>query len=354
MVAGLALGLLGATILSLGGWKLGTYLSDIQSSPGFAPLGLALTIAGVVLGLATAFYGTKRAFRSLRQTIEELPAPSLLAGAVGLTLGLIIAVLLSVPFSRLPGWPSIAVPIVLSLALGYLGMMVMLLRVRDFARFLHERGQANLGRENINVRTSHNGQILLDTSAIIDGRIADISQTGFLHGTLIIPRFVLNELHHIADSSDTLRRNRGRRGLDMLNTLRKESLAPVQVLDVDVRDGGNEVDGKLVQLAKRLNASIVTTDFNLNKVAEIQGVQVLNINELANSLMPVVLPGEEMTVQVIQAGKEANQGIAFLDDGTMIVIEGGRRYINTHLEILVSRVLQTAAGKIIFAQPKGS
>ena len=193
----------------------------------------------------------------------------------------------------------------------------------------------------------------MDTSAIIDGRIADISKTGFVRGTMVIPSFILDELRHIADSSDALRRNRGRRGLEMLNKLRRESEVPIQVLDVDVKDV-IEVDSKLLTLAKNMRAQILTTDFNLNRVAEIRGVKVLNINELANALKPVALPGEEMTVRVIQEGKEPNQGIAFLDDGTMVVIDGGQRYINSHLDVSITRVLQTSAGRIIFALPETS
>jgi uncharacterized protein YacL len=189
----------------------------------------------------------------------------------------------------------------------------------------------------------------MDTSAIIDGRIADISKTGFVHGTMIIPRFILDELRHVADSSDALRRNRGRRGLEILNKLRREAEVPIQILDVDAPEDP-EVDAKLVTLAKNLKANILTTDFNLDRVAELQGVRVLNINELANALKPVVLPGEEMVVLIIQEGKEFGQGVGFLDDGTMVVVEGGKRHINSHLDVSVTRVLQTAAGRIIFAQ----
>jgi uncharacterized protein YacL len=170
---------------------------------------------------------------------------------------------------------------------------------------------------------------------------------------MVIPRFILDELRHVADSSDALRRNRGRRGLEMLNKLRKEAEVPIQILDVDVRDD-SEVDGKLIKLAKSLKAQILTTDFNLNRVAELQGIRVLNINELANALKPVVLPGEEILVRIIQEGKESGQGVGFLDDGTMVVVEGGKRYINTLLDVSITRVLQTAAGRIIFAQPRES
>lgn len=193
---------------------------------------------------------------------------------------------------------------------------------------------------------------ILDTSVIIDGRIADICATGFLEGRLIVPRFVLEELQHIADSSDILKRNRGRRGLDILNKMQKEFGMQMEIIS-DNQNEEIEVDAKLVHLAKRVNGKVITNDYNLNKVAELQGVSVLNINELANALKPVVLPGEEMNVQVIKDGKESGQGIGYLDDGTMIVIDGGKRFIGEEVEVLVTSVLQTAAGRMIFAKPKG-
>ncbi|MDP6494224.1 MAG: PIN domain nuclease, partial [Dehalococcoidia bacterium] len=255
------------------------------------------------------------------------------------------AVLLSFAFARLPGWPGVAVPIVLSVVLGPLGLVIMVSREREVSQLLPEHSR----RSEVVGRNSINGRVLMDTSAIIDGRIADISKTGFVHGTMIIPRFILDELRHVADSSDALRRNRGRRGLEILNKLRREAEVPIQILDVDAPEDP-EVDAKLVTLAKNLKANILTTDFNLDRVAELQGVRVLNINELANALKPVVLPGEEMVVLIIQEGKEFGQGVGFLDDGTMVVVEGGKRHINSHLDVSVTRVLQTAAGRIIFAQ----
>ena len=184
---------------------------------------------------------------------------------------------------------------------------------------------------------------------IIDGRIADISRTGFISGTMLIPRFVLNELQHIADSSDMLRRNRGRRGLDMLNKLRKESVVPIRIHDIDVQEA-QAVDDKLVMLAKKLRCPIVTNDYNLNRVAELQGVTVLNVNELANAVKSIFLPGESMKVRIIQPGKELGQGVGYLDDGTMVVIENGRRYINRTIKVVVTKVLQTTAGRMIFAR----
>jgi uncharacterized protein YacL len=202
-------------------------------------------------------------------------------------------------------------------------------------------------------RPTRTGAIVVDTSAIIDGRIADLTATGFMEGILVVPRFVLDELRHIADSSDPLRRNRGRRGLEILGRLRREERVQLEVLDVGVSDG-NEVDSQLVQLARSMKSPILTTDYNLNRVAELQGVQVLNVNELANALKSIVLPGEELRVNIVQEGKEPGQGVAYLDDGTMVVIEGGRRYINSLHDVVVTRVLQTAAGRIIFAQSRNN
>ena len=192
---------------------------------------------------------------------------------------------------------------------------------------------------------------ILDTSAIIDGRIADLCQTGFLEGVLIIPNFVLNELQKIADSPDSLRRNRGRRGLDLLNKIQKENYIAIRIFDRDYEEL-TEVDTKLLRLAKEIEGKVVTNDFNLNKVAELYGVQVLNINDLSNAIKPAVLPGEEMLVRIIRDGKELGQGIGYLEDGTMIVVEGGRSFIGIDLEVLVTSVLQTSAGRMIFAKPK--
>ncbi|HEY8477058.1 MAG TPA: PIN domain-containing protein, partial [Chloroflexota bacterium] len=195
------------------------------------------------------------------------------------------------------------------------------------------------------------GRVLVDTSAIIDGRIADICQTGFISGPLVVPRFVLEELQRVADSSDTLRRNRGRRGLDILSRLQKNPSTPLEIVDLDVGDAA-DVDAKLIRLARQLRCPIVTNDYNLNRVAALQGVKVLNINELANAVKAVLLPGEEMVVRVIQEGKEPGQGVGYLDDGTMVVVENGRRFLNSEVEVVVSRVLQTVAGRMIFAYPK--
>jgi uncharacterized protein YacL len=193
---------------------------------------------------------------------------------------------------------------------------------------------------------------LVDTSAIIDGRIADIGETGFLPQTLVIPHFILKELQNIADSADPLRRHRGRQGLETLNRLKNHPNSAVEVTDVDAREVP-DVDGKLVKLGRQLSIPIVTNDFNLNRVAELHGVQILNINQLAHAVKSMVLPGEDMTVEIIQEGKERQQGVGYLDDGTMIVVENGRRHLHLTIEVVVTRVLQTVAGRMIFAHPKG-
>jgi len=192
---------------------------------------------------------------------------------------------------------------------------------------------------------------VLDTSVIIDGRIADIVRAGFIHGTLVVPRFILAELQFFADSGDGTRRERGRRGLEMLAKMQKEATVKVELSDDD--PAGSGADAKLVTLARSLSVPIMTNDYGLNRVAELQGITVLNMNDLAKAVRPVVLPGEEITVRVIQEGKEQAQGVGYLEDGTMVVIENGARHIGTELAVTVMRVLQTVGGRMIFAQPKG-
>ncbi|HWI54279.1 MAG TPA: PIN/TRAM domain-containing protein, partial [Desulfobacteria bacterium] len=264
-----------------------------------------------------------------------------------LILGLIIATLLGSAISWL-GVIGGILQTVITIMLGYLGLSVGTKRKEELLSFIPRFGKDKPTRTE--ARQSQLYKIL-DTSVIIDGRVADICKSGFIEGTLIIPSFVLEELRHIADSSDLLKRNRGRRGLDILNKIRKELDVMVQISEQDFEDIA-EVDSKLVKLAQILNGVILTNDYNLNKVAELQEVKVLNINELANAVKPVVLPGEEMTVQVIKDGKEAGQGVAYLDDGTMIVVDGGRKFIGLTISVTVTSVLQTAAGRMIFAKPK--
>ena len=311
------------------------------------------TVAGlVIMHLISPWIvsGTVAVAGWIEGRLQKTPFQDIVAGAVGLIIGLIIANLLGSAFSRLPALGTF-VPTIISVIFGYLGIVVALRKREDIAALLPLLPK-------LKVRDKQEKQALcqpkiLDTSVIIDGRVADICRTGFIEGTLVIPGFVLEELRHIADSSDTLKRNRGRRGLDVLNRIQKEIGTNVVIHDRDVI-GASEVDSKLVRLAKILDGKVLTNDFNLNKIAELQGVEVLNINELANAVKPVVLPGEDMVVHVIKDGKETGQGVGYLDDGTMIVVDGGKKYIGETIGVSVTSVLQTAAGRMIFAKPKSA
>ncbi|MBA7614274.1 putative PIN and TRAM-domain containing protein YacL [subsurface metagenome] len=332
----------GMLVFGAAGWGVSTAVDGSSWT-------ISLTLGAAALGLAITPYLTRPPYRWVSRQLSKIPTYVLLTATIGLVIALLISVLLALPLSRLPGLWGDFTPLAVSLFLCFISISVMVMRGRElfqmFGIILPER---STGAGKI---VPHNGQVIVDTSAIIDGRIADVSETGFIPGSLIIPRFVLDELHHIADSYDSVRRSRGRRGLEMLSKLQKESGVSVEITEMDVKDV-REVDAKLVKLAKIFGCAILTNDFNLNRVAELQGVQVLNVNELANAVRPVVLPGEEMAVRIIQEGKEFGQGVGFLDDGTMIVVEGGRRYINSRIDVVVTRVLQTAAGRMIFAHPK--
>lgn len=277
----------------------------------------------------------------------QLPLSDLLSGMFGLIMGLLIAVLLFPSLAKLDlvgDW----LPIAATMMLGIGGFRLGCSKKTEWSALL---SKIRLGKEPENDNPLFEEHKILDTSVIIDGRIADICKTGFIEGTLVIPEFVLEELQHIADSSDLLKRNRGRRGLDILNKIQKELEVKVLIYEGDFEEI-SEVDSKLVKLAKVLRGKVITNDFNLNKVCELQGVSVLNINDLANAVKPVVLPGEEIVIQIIKDGKEYGQGVAYLDDGTMIVVEGGREYIGMTMEVMVTSVLQTSAGRMIFAKPK--
>jgi uncharacterized protein YacL len=286
----------------------------------------------------------------IEESLVRAPITDIIFGSLGLAFGLIVAFLIGVALNAIevPIFNTVA-PILLTLLFGYLGFQVGFKKRDELLGLFANKKKKPV--EDEPEKMDKNALKILDTSVIIDGRIADICQTGFLEGTIVIPQFVLAELQHIADSSDVLKRNRGRRGLDILNRIQKELAIKVEIYEGDFEEI-QEVDSKLVKLAKVTNGVVVTNDFNLNKVCELQKVSVLNINDLANAVKPVVLPGEEMNVQVIKDGKEHNQGIAYLDDGTMIVVEEGRNYIGKHLDVLVTSVLQTSAGRMIFAKPK--
>lgn len=291
--------------------------------------------------------------RWFEETLVKAPVTDVLFGSLGLILGLVVAYLVVLPLKSIQiQVVNTVLPIFLTILLGYLGFQVGFKKRDELVNLFSipaRIGKKKTQEEEQEVEAKK--LKILDTSVIIDGRIADICQTGFLEGIMVIPQFVLEELQHIADSSDVLKRNRGRRGLDILNRIQKELSIKVEIYEGDF-DEIQEVDSKLVKLAKLTSGVVVTNDFNLNKVCELQNVAVLNINDLANAVKPVVLPGEELNVLVIKDGKEHNQGVAYLDDGTMIVVEDGRDYIGKSIDVLVTSVLQTSAGRMIFAKPK--
>jgi uncharacterized protein YacL len=307
-------------------------------------------LLGALFGIILTPFFTTRPMRALRKLFTHLDAKTLVASLTGLTVGLIIAALVAFPISMLPSPFGEVLPFVGVIIFAYVGIMAFVLRQQDLFGVISAIFGGGGGVQKPAGSPADERVILLDTSVIIDGRILDVAHTGFVPGSLLIPRFVLNELQYIADSSDGLRRQRGRRGMEVLSAMQKDSAIVVRLSDIDV-DGVREVDDKLVILARQLKCPILTNDYNLNRVAELQGVRVLNVNELANAVKSVLLPGELLNVRVIQEGKEQNQGVGYLDDGTMVVVENGREFINQETIVTVTKVLQTAAGRMIFARP---
>lgn len=309
-------------------------------------------LAGGAIGFVLSPFFIKHLWKFtywVESMLNKMPIYDVLAGSVGLAIGLIISNLIGSAFMHIPIIGNY-IPGVCSIILGYLGVNIAISKREELVSMLMSLPWKNKERQKDKPSELDQYKIL-DTSVIIDGRIADICASGFVEGPLVVPVFVLEELQHIADSSDLLKRNRGRRGLDILNRMQKELALSVQINDCDFEDI-SEVDSKLVRLAQVMKGKLVTNDYNLNKVAELQGVTVLNINELSNSVKPVVLPGEEMVVHVVKDGKEFGQGIGYLDDGTMIVVDSGKKHIGDTIGVLVTSVLQTAAGRMIFAKPK--
>ena len=330
----------------LGSWILRLFLFLICGISGYYLIEVISPSSRIGLwgGLGGLFLASLTLWMEAR--LKKIPMKNLSGSFIGLILGVIIANLISnVFFSNFLNDQQRALPFygLLYGICGYIGLRIGLKKGEEF----HLPGWKPFAKT-----LSQEGNVkILDTSVIIDGRIADITETGFVEGLILIPQFVLGELQHIADSSDPIKRTRGKRGLEILHHIQKQ-------VDVDVRIGDTdypsikEVDAKLIELAKEIKGKIVTNDSNLNKVAELQGIEVLNINALANSLRPVVLPGEEINVKVLKEGKEMGQGVAYLDDGTMIVIDNGRKQIGKNIDVVVTSVLQTPAGRMIFARLK--
>ena len=344
--------IIGMSILAILGVYAGIELGQINQELE-TTYAITLSLIGALIGLILTPYLTTRPMQTLRSLLGRIAAETLFAALMGLFSGLIVAALLSFPLSMLPNYLGSVAPFASVLIFGYLGVSIFIMRQGDIMGMISSitnRGE-NTGGVNGNGSSwsKMNRTILLDTSVIIDGRISDIASTGFLPGTLLIPRFVLNELQYVADSPDGLRRQRGRRGMEVLSNLQKDPNVMVRISDIDV-DGIREVDSKLVVLARQLKCPVLTNDYNLNRIAELQGVTVLNINELANAVKSVVLPGELLLINIIQEGKEHDQGVGYMEDGTMVVIENGHDQIGEYRDVNVTKVLQTAAGRMIFAR----
>lgn len=285
---------------------------------------------------------------AISRTLGKTSPQALLSGLIGLIISLIISALLAYPVSLLPKPLGQIMPLVVVVVFGYLGLTLFFSRSQEFLSLFRSFSN-KISTKGSRTQVDGEHRVLVDTSAIIDGRIADIAKTGFLPGTLIVPRFVLNELQYVSDSADSMRRQRGRRGMDVLTELQNDDRTSVIISDIDV-EGVREVDDRLVVLARQMRCPILTNDYNLNRIAELQGVKVLNINDLANAVKVILLPGESFDIRVIQEGKEYNQGVGYMDDGTMVVVENGQRYLNKEITVIVTKILQTSAGRMIFAK----
>lgn len=346
IVGAIILGIIGA----LTGLPIYEYVSGFipnLSLTQSATIAINTTVFALIGFLITPFI-TIKPLQGLAKLFKKATPQTLISGLIGLMIGLITAAIMAYPLSLLPKTLGQILPFVGLVFFGYLGVVLFVTRQEDFMNLF--RGMGSKVTKTGKSSPESERRILVDTSAIIDGRIADIAKTGFLGGSLIVPRFVLSELQFVSDSADSLRRQRGRRGLEVLAELQEGKDVPVIISDVDV-EGVREVDERLIVLAQQLNCPILTNDFNLNRVAELQGIKILNINDLSNAVKVVLLPGEEFTIDVIQEGKEYQQGVGYLDDGTMVVIENGQKYLEKTILVTVTKILQTSAGRMIFAKP---
>jgi len=339
--------LAGAVAGFLFGFYLGAALLQVTVVTPVDDRVRAVLLMGVlcaILGWLGAPYATVIPARAMDRRIRQMSFGDLVGGSIGVGVGLLLALLLTFPLALLPGEIGRFAPLVAAILLGFIGAMAGAVKRADLAAAARELRAGRRDRES-------SQRMLLDTSVIIDGRVADVAKAGFIGGTLLLPRFILAELQLFADSSDASRRERGRRGLEMLQRMQRETTVRVEVMDQDPPEQG--ADAKLVALGRSLGVAIMTNDYGLNRVAELQGVTVLNMNDLSKAVRPVVLPGEDLAVRVIQDGKEPGQGVGYLEDGTMVVIESGSRHVGSDVTVTVMRVLQTVGGRMIFAQPKG-
>jgi len=355
LIFALVFGMTGYQLVVYGA-SFGFYELTPRTMVVWVPIAVSMpAIVGFVLASAVLDW-VYRVSLVVETALQGVPLSDILAGVLGLTVGLFLAFLLSFPLSDIPVVGRY-LPILASLLLGYVGFTVAVKRREDLGkllgsigrlrdRFRRDEDKASGGFEDKQLK-------VIDTSAIIDGRILEVVRTGFLSGMIVVPKFVLSELQQIADSSDPIKRARGRRGLEVLQALR-EMPGSCVVMDESTLKGldAESVDEGVLKLADKLGADLIVTDYNLNKVAGIRGIRVLNVNELANALRPLVMPGEELSVDVIRYGKEADQGVGYMEDGTMVVVEGGARFLGQRVEIVVTSVLQTSAGRMVFGRPR--
>ena len=336
------------------GEPLGNLILDLwpSSQIPFTVFQVITTLLVGLIGFLIAPWISIKPIKAIHKHLSKVSAQTLVFGSAGLIVGAIIAAILAYPISLLPKPLGSILPFVALLLFGYLGTVIFVARQKELQNIFKTLGKGGRGAEKSDDNSIKGSQrILVDTSAIIDGRIADIARTGFIPGRLLIPRFVLNELQYVSDSADNLRRQRGRRGMEVLSELQKDPSIPVTITDIDV-EGVREVDERLIVLARQMSCPILTNDYNLNRVAELQGVSILNINELANAVKAILLPGENLDMKIIQEGKEYGQGVGYMEDGTMVVVENGHKFIGKTIPITVTKVLQTAAGRMIFAKPE--